>query len=170
VVTGRKSGTLSKNFTVPLTAKNGFTRMRVMMHYDSALNQPCGNFINGEAEDYTIIVTGGSAAIVSSEDEGTSEDIKAIQATSISSILVIPNPVNRSSATAVLNMIKEGNASLRITDLSGRMLYKKDVANLQTGKNSVALTGLASLTNGAYFIGAEQNGIVIGRAQVIINK
>jgi hypothetical protein len=166
-VAGRKSGTFSKNFTVPFTAKNGFTRMRVMMHYDSALNQPCGNFINGEAEDYTLIITGGTGAIVASADEGTSE---AAQASTMSSILVIPNPVNSSSATAVLNVVKERNASVRITDLSGRTLYKKDVTNLQAGKNSVALNGLSTLTNGTYLIVAEQNGIMIGRGQVVINK
>jgi hypothetical protein len=139
--------------------------MRVMMHFDSALNQPCGNFINGEAEDYTVIITGGAAAIVSAT--GTEE---AVQATGMSSIFVIPNPVSSSSATAVLDMIKQGNASLRITDLSGRTLYKKEVTNLHTGKNSVTLNQLATLSNGIYMIEAEQNGILIGRGKVVVNK
>ncbi len=166
VVTGRKSGTLSKNFTIPFTAKNGFTRMRIMMHFDSALNQPCGNFNNGEAEDYTLIINGGTGAIAAS-GTGTSEDTHA---STISSLLVIPNPVNSSSATAVLNLVKEGSATVRIIDLYGRTLYKKEVTNLHTGKNSIALSGLAALSNGTYFIEAEQNGIMIGRGQVVINK
>lgn len=67
-------------------------------------------------------------------------------------------------------MIKEGNATIKISDLSGRTLYKKDVANLHTCKNSVALTGLASLTNGTYFIEAEQSGTLIGRTEIVIGR
>jgi hypothetical protein len=141
--------------------------MRVMMHYDSALNKPCGSFINGEAEDYTVIITGGTGAVVATASPETSDDAHA---STISSLLVIPNPVNSSSATAVLNMTKEGSASVSITDLSGRTLYKKDVTNLHIGKNSVALNGLAPLTNGTYFIKAEQNGIIIGRTQIVVSR
>jgi hypothetical protein len=161
VATANDTTTVSKSFTVPLTAKSGYTRMRVMMHYATFLNQPCGDYLDGEAEDYTINVTGGTAAVVES---ATMKTLK------ISSMLVIPNPVNSTSATAVLDMIKEGNASVRITDLSGRTLYKKDVINLHTGKNSVTLNGLATLTNGMYMIEAEQNGIIIGRAQVVVSR
>ena len=88
----------------------------------------------------------------------------------MSSILVIPNPVNSSSATAVLNIIKSGNAIIRVTDLSGRTLYKKEVANLHTGKNGVALNQLGTLANGIYMVEAEQNGILIGKGRIIVNK
>jgi hypothetical protein len=51
------------------------------------------------------------------------------------------------------------------------MVYKKDLANLQSGKNSIALNGLATLSNGAYMIEVPQQGIVIGRTQLwLINK
>ncbi len=161
VAAGHNTGTLSRSFTIPLTAKTGYTRMRVMMHYGASLNQPCGSYVDGEAEDYTVNITGGTIAVVESE---------ATEASNISSILVIPNPVNSYSATAVLNVIKQGNASVRITDLSGRTLYKKDVTNLNTGKNPVALTGLAALTNGIYLIEAQQNGTIIGRGKVVVEK
>lgn len=165
VTTGHSTGTLTRNFTIPLTAKNGDTRMRIMMHFDSALNQPCGNFINGEAEDYTVIVTGGTSAIVA----GTSGDAEAAQATAISSIVVIPNPIS-SAATAVLSMIKEGNATIRITDLSGRILYKKEVTSLHAGNNEVALKQLSTLPNGVYMVEATQNGVLIGRGKVVVSK
>jgi hypothetical protein len=121
----------------------------MMQSYNSALNQPCGDFPGGEAEDYTVFITGGTAPST------------AMAATlNSSSLLVMPNPIISSSATAILNMAKEGNASLRIIDLSGRTLYKKNVTNLQVGKNSLALNDLARLSNGVYIVEARQDGIV----------
>jgi hypothetical protein len=38
------------------------------------------------------------------------------------------------------------------------------------GKNSITLSGLGKLNNGVFMIVAEQNGIVIGRAQILIDK
>lgn len=151
------------SFTVPATALNGKTRMRVVMNFDYYRNNPCetlGDYY-GEVEDYTVKITGGTAVSIASAS------VKILNETSL---LVVPNPVRSSSAKAILNIIKEGNASITITDLSGRILYRKDVANLYSGKNNITLNGLASLTNGTYFIEAKQNGIVIGRAQVVVAK
>ena len=47
------------NITPPLTAINGPTRMRVMVDYLNAIPNPCRNATYGEAEDYTVNVTGG---------------------------------------------------------------------------------------------------------------
>ena len=46
-------------FTIPNSAKNGNTRMRVSMRYRS-IPSPCGSFDYGEVEDYTITVGTGS--------------------------------------------------------------------------------------------------------------
>jgi len=64
--------TLSKSFIIPITAKSGYTRMRVMMHYSSFLNQPCGSFVDGEVEDYTVNITGGAGSVVASAASETS--------------------------------------------------------------------------------------------------
>jgi hypothetical protein len=56
------SGTTTKvngNFTIPGSATQGSTRMRVMMK-DGAIAGPCGSFTYGEVEDYTINI--GSAS------------------------------------------------------------------------------------------------------------
>ncbi|MEX1132526.1 MAG: GEVED domain-containing protein, partial [Flavobacteriales bacterium] len=61
------SGTL----TVPASALNGPTRMRVRLH-DTVLGGnagPCGTSTYGQVEDYTVVITGGSA--VCEADAGT---------------------------------------------------------------------------------------------------
>lgn len=52
---------ITKTFKIPRTAKNGPTRMRIQMHYNTLINNPCAKFDNGEVEDYTINISGGSA-------------------------------------------------------------------------------------------------------------
>ncbi len=51
---------VSGNFTVPASAANGPTRMRVSMKYNG-LPTSCESFQYGEVEDYTVNITAGSA-------------------------------------------------------------------------------------------------------------
>ncbi|MEO8711944.1 MAG: GEVED domain-containing protein, partial [Parafilimonas sp.] len=161
VVTGHAPSLLSKRINVPLTATNGSTGMRIVMHYGSYLMGTCGDFSDGEAEDYTVNITGGTFAGVASA---------AKQASPVSSILVMPNPVKSYSATAMLNLVKQGNTSIQVTDLAGRVLFKKDMTNLQVGKNQIVLNGLSNLANGVFMIVAIQDGIVVGRGQVEVSR
>ncbi len=56
------SGTIvSGNLTIPSTASNGSTRMRVILSKDNYVG-PCASFDKGEVEDYTVVITGGSGA------------------------------------------------------------------------------------------------------------
>ncbi len=165
VVMGQNPGTtLSRSFNIPGNAKNGCTRMRVIMNYD--LNKkPCGYFGVGEVEDYTVNIVGGASAAKAGAIASTTT-----QPASIPSIKVIPNPINSGNAIAELSMVKEGNATLRISDLSGKILFVKAASNLHAGKNTIDLNDVSKLTNGVYMIVAEQNGIIIGRGQVIVNR
>ncbi len=49
---------VSGSFTVPSTATNGATRMRVSMRYNT-IPSPCGSFNFGEVEDYTVTIQSG---------------------------------------------------------------------------------------------------------------
>jgi hypothetical protein len=112
-------------------------------------------------EDYSLKISGATFNAVANED--VSEDDNA------ASIAVIPNPVKSYSAVASLNLIKEGNVSLMITDLSGRVLVTQQVSNAAKGKNSVALS-LSKLNNGVFMLVAQQNGVVVARSQLVVNR
>jgi len=51
--------TVSGMVTIPQTAKNGKTRMRVAMQQGATANS-CGNFEQGEVEDYSLNIVGGA--------------------------------------------------------------------------------------------------------------
>ncbi|MEW7280843.1 S8 family serine peptidase [Aquimarina sp. 2201CG1-2-11] len=53
-----QNASVSGSFTVPNTATNGATRMRVIMRYNTAPS-PCGSFNFGEVEDYTVTIQAG---------------------------------------------------------------------------------------------------------------
>jgi hypothetical protein len=131
------------------------------MHYSSLLGTSCGAFQDGEAEDYTVNIV--DATVAANASEATAGTI------GISSMLIMPNPVNASSAIAVLNLTKQGNVLVKITDLAGRTLYKQEVTNTHAGKNSVSLRGL-NIPNGVYIAQAEQEGVLVGRAQIVVNR
>ena len=50
------STSVSGSFTVPTTALNGSTRMRVTMKYNANATSPCETFSYGEVEDYTVVI------------------------------------------------------------------------------------------------------------------
>ncbi len=58
--TASKDTSVSGSFTVPGTATNGNTRMRVSMKYNG-IPTPCESFTYGEVEDYTVSIGTGTA-------------------------------------------------------------------------------------------------------------
>jgi hypothetical protein len=112
----------------------------------------------GETEDYGVKISGGAFNIAETEDA---------EATSLA---VIPNPIKSSSASASFNLVKQGNVTIKVTDLSGRLFISQDVRNAQVGKNTVALNGLSKLNNGIFMLVAEQNGVIVGRTQLVISR
>jgi hypothetical protein len=52
------NATLAAEITVPVSALQGATGMRVIERYDSEPTDPCEDYDYGEAEDYTVIVGG----------------------------------------------------------------------------------------------------------------
>ncbi|GAB3830384.1 GEVED domain-containing protein [Hymenobacter jeollabukensis] len=99
------STTLSSAFTVPSTAKNGATRMRVVMS-DASATTSCGSYSYGETEDYTVNITGGLR---------TSESAKA----TLADYKLFPNPTSD-----VLNLVlpsnhKAGDVQVEVLDARG---------------------------------------------------
>jgi len=157
---GNSTGTFTKSFTIPSTATSGSTRMRVIMHFGSARTTTCGTFSDGEAEDYTVNITGGTLNAIAEN---------SIKANAINSIMVSPNPVKGSSANLVLQLGKAGQVNIKISDLSGRVLRSEAINNASAGKNIYPLRNL-NLLPGTYMIVAEQSNAIISRTQFLIDK
>ncbi len=153
---GNGSGTVTKSFTVPATAKSGATRMRIIMHYSKARTNTCGTFTDGEVEDYTVNITGGTFA-----------DLAVLKTLPSAGMLVMPNPAKGNNLKIQLQLSQTLPVTLKVTDLSGRILRVDNNLNLNGEKNSYSLNGL-NLKSGTYIIIAEQNNRIVARTQFIV--
>ncbi len=120
--------TRTATFTVPVGAKNGATRLRVVLS-DNAATASCGTYSYGETEDYTLNVTGGVART-------------AATTLAANTLSVYPNP-----ATTVLNLVRtdgETRPTVRVSDLSGNEMRG-------TALNGNALD-IAALPKGTYML------------------
>ena len=128
----------SATFTVPATAKNGPTRLRVVMSDNSATNN-CGTYSYGETEDYTVSVTGGTIAAPATLTGG------ATAGTEARTLSMYPNP-----ATEVLNLSLTENApitSVVVSDLRGARVEGVSFSNGTLNISGLA-KGMYTLTVG----------------------
>ena len=102
---------VSANVTIPQTAVQGATRMRVSMQRGQ-FPAPCGNFQFGEVEDYTVNI---SDSFNSPKDDG-----KATQM----NLLIAPNPTG-DRLNATFNLLHEGEAKLTIINGNGVVVYSE---------------------------------------------
>lgn len=153
---GNSTSTVTKTLVIPSTAKTGSTRMRVEMHYGNGRSNSCGSYTNGEAEDYTVNIGGGTFAAFASA--------KTLPGTGL---LVTPNPSNGNNVKIQLQLAQAKPVSLKITDLSGRILRVDNNLHLNAGKNVYSLNGL-NLKPGSYIIIAQQDNKIIARTQFIV--
>ena len=121
--------TRSASFTVPTTAKNGPTRLRIVMS-DNTATASCGTYSYGETEDYTISVTGGTVAAPATIAGVTTAGNE------LRTLSLYPNP-----ATEALNLTLTGNApitSVRVTDVRGAR-----IEGLSFSNGALRIAGLA---------------------------
>ncbi len=133
------AATRTGTFTVPATAKNGSTRLRVVMSDNSATTS-CGSYSYGETEDYTVVVTGGTARQA---------------APAALAYVLYPNP-----ASTTLNLARpSGTASdqpltVRVYDLRGSEVKglrfaddRLDVSGLRTGTYLLTVSDGSSVSH-----------------------
>jgi Zn-dependent metalloprotease len=132
VVSGSSAstGTLTGTFTVPTTARSGATVMRVVMS-DNSATASCGTFSYGEAEDYTVNITGGAA--LTGGVTTLTGDATPLGNELARTLEIYPNP-----ATDVVRLVLPGNAeatSVVVTDVRGARVANVAFANgtLQIG-------------------------------------
>ena len=108
VVTGVRSAT----FTVPSTAKNGATRLRVVMS-DNSATSACGAYSYGETEDYTVSVTGGTRVASTTARSGNPNALPDRYA-------LFPNPATDVlRISRPLNVDPEQPFTVRVYDIRG---------------------------------------------------
>lgn len=137
------AATFTGNFTVPLTASIGQTRMRVSMQYSGA-PPACGSYTYGEVEDYILNITAGPSPRTESAEYETEEH---------SSITVIPNP---SSDRIIISLKGADDASLiSIFDAMGREVYQSVVSG------HASLADVSAFEKGIYFVVVKGNNDVL---------
>ncbi len=151
VATGNSTSTLTKTFTVPSTALNGTTRMRVQMQYNTATTSSCQTYTNGEVEDYTVNITGNAAFGFVQEPIGFEKDVLA------------PNPADDHARWEYQSLV-EGNIRLNIYSADGKLVRSFD-ETLTEGMNSW-LIDTKELPNGFYFVTTE--GVVRLTHRIVI--
>ncbi len=128
--------TVTGSFTVPLTATNGNTLMRVVCRetQDTSFISACGTYGYGETEDYTVNIT-GSVGIAENQ--------------TLSNVLVYPNP-STGSFNVTVNNVNFNQLSINVIDIQGKVVYSTTDKNLSSNYNKqINLEGLAK---GLYYI------------------
>ncbi|MEQ8473795.1 MAG: endonuclease [Marinoscillum sp.] len=135
---GAFQSTLNGSISIPSSAANGVTMMRVSMKYDSSPTS-CETFSYGEVEDYAVTITGGSSRFGS----GLTNVVQQL------SMEIYPNP-----ASEVLNInlsVKSnGEFQLRLNDLNGRVMYQTEIQAEQNLLN--AQIELSNFDRGFYMM------------------
>ncbi|MBL0763945.1 endonuclease [Marivirga atlantica] len=133
---------VSGYITIPTTAKNGSTRMRVSMKYNRNATS-CEFFTYGEVEDYTVNISEG----FSSRKALILENVKPDP---VNNLKVYPNPT---SGKLFVDMEVRKRADVNIVSLNG-MLVKQ-----ATFVNGEAISmNLEGLDNGMYMLILKEEG------------
>ena len=166
VATGSGKSTVTKSFTVPATAKSGATRMRIQLQYGSSSTNPCATLTYGDVQDFTVNITGGTGEVTNSAPAENS----LIEPEAINTLIVVPNPMSGTNATATYNLAKDGNVSLRIVDINGKTMHSVNLGAQSAGSHNYLLSNLKNkLHSGYYVIVMEQNNQIISRNRFIVN-
>jgi hypothetical protein len=165
VATVNSTTAVSASFTVPTTALNGATRMRVQMRYNAYASSSCGSYTYGEVEDYTVNISGNPQSPGPDENGGVSTAMTAGEQ-AIQGVLLYPNPA-QDVLTIELPATIEGMASLGVYNLVGQRIITL-VQPLREGINTISIN-TSSLTKGVYLFESEGEGKVY-RQKFLISR
>ncbi|NLR60316.1 T9SS type A sorting domain-containing protein [Chitinophaga polysaccharea] len=134
----RGSGPFTQTITVPANAKTGATLLRVRMGYGSNV-KPCGvDSYQGEVEDYTIKVTGGTML---AKKQDANVNTNRLNATS-----PFTDKINITYQSPVAGMVL-----VRMYDMNG-YIQKEQQHQVVKGNNYLQLDNLSLLGSGIYII------------------
>lgn len=162
VFSGHGHGTVAGNIQVPANAASGDLRMRIIQRWNSYCFGPCGRVSYGEVEDYTIVVTDGSAKQGSNNNDAllaTEREVHQGPVSDLEFVNLYPNPTLAISNNLVTLEFRSGIAeatNIRIVDMNGK-LFGQQVFNAERGYNQVTLD-VAKLAAGTYFVEVRGEG------------
>lgn len=154
------AGNLTATFAVPATAKNGTTRMRVSMKWNSAQTSSCETFSYGEVEDYILVVSGG----VNREVENT---IAQSIPSELNDLVIYPNPVHDRLFFDATQLATFEESRVTMVDMQGRVVVSEWLKNPnQNLMKSEIETG--NLANGLYnLIISTEKGRITKKIQIL---
>lgn len=153
VTTGNGTGSKALTFTVPTTALNGATRMRVQMKYGSATTNSCGSYNYGEVEDYTVNITGNAQFSSASS-----------QTTSIANAELYPNPVSDKLNYEMTSEVN-GKLTLSVFNITGQWMKSLEYF-IYEGKNHIDLQ-ISDLPVGLYVLRIIGDQNAVYRFQIV---
>jgi hypothetical protein len=133
---------VSGSFTIPTTAKNGSTRMRVIMKYNANATS-CETFSYGEVEDYTLTISGGTNDLNPMGKEIISYENK------LDILEIAPNPTPGEAKIKVFVPVKT-DISIALTNIHGQGVSSEKIENAE-GLIERKLNA-QGLQNGVYFV------------------
>ncbi len=147
--------TISGSISIPTSASEGITRMRLSMKYDSSPTL-CESFSYGEVEDYAVEITGSGSRIAAGFVSNSRDQ----------QLEVYPNPTTN-KVHINLNVNEAGAYTIQLMDIDGRVLWKSEV---KTNDNTlVKEIQLTDYLDGIYFLQATGHGQTY-RQKLLINK
>jgi hypothetical protein len=157
---GNGFGLLVGYIYTPYSALPGDTRMRVSMKY-GGYSQACGNFAEGEVEDYTIHVNGSGGSLVANPDDPTisrADERTETVADFISEegdivemkLSVYPNPAN-DYINVDYGMRTTEDATITVSDITGRTVMTQEIGQSSESQRQGTLT-ISDLQKGTYFV------------------
>jgi hypothetical protein len=155
------TGASSKAFTVPTTALNGTTTMRVQMQYNAYVATPCTVFTNGEVEDYSVCIVGNASLTLNNKPEENT--LEGPVSSEEENLIVYPNPAS-SHITIQVNAKQDELRVMNIYSTIGQLVYSTKM--LITAGTSYTTFETDQLTNGIYLV--ELKGAETSQLQKLI--
>ena len=124
VATASANGTVNKTFTVPTTALNGTTRMRIQMRYNLYPSNSCAIYNYGEVEDYSVFITGNAARLA---EENSLNVFLENSDKEITDIKLYPNP-NNGTFTLKINSLTTENAKIEIYNELQQIVFEETIS------------------------------------------
>lgn len=142
---GVTSSTQANNLSIPSSALNGATKMRVIVARD-AFAEPCGIVPFGEVEDYTAVIGTSSATTQSNGEDASFTDSQLIS--------LAPNPATNHVVIG-LDKMQGKPFEMMITNQLGQVILHQSFAEDASRRFTYDTSGLPT---GIYFIWLNAEG------------